>query len=142
MFRIKAIDHVVIRTLDLERMIQFYRDVLGCALERRRDDLGLVHMRAGSSLIDLVSVAGNRRSDADVPAAEGRNMEHLCLRIEPFDYQELSDHFRALGVTIGKEERHYGAEGEGASVYLNDPEGNTIELKASAVRPAAERVEN
>ncbi|HEX8456427.1 MAG TPA: VOC family protein [Pyrinomonadaceae bacterium] len=132
MFRIQAIDHVVIRALDLERMVQFYRDVLGCAVDRRRDDLGLVHMRAGNSLIDLVSVKGKLGSGADVPTAEGRNMEHLCLRIEPYDYAELSAHFQALGVAIGKEERNYGAEGTGASVYLEDPEGNTIELKASA----------
>lgn len=138
MFRIKAIDHVVIRALDLERMVEFYRDVLGCAVERRRDDLGMVHLRAGGSLIDLVSVEGKSESEGARPSVAGRNMEHLCLRIEPFDYRELSSYFKSLGVAIGREEHHYGAEGEGASVYLEDPEGNTIELKGSAARPASQ----
>lgn len=133
MFRIKGIDHVVIRALDLERMVAFYRDVLGCAVERRRDDLGLVHLRAGASLIDLVSVGGRLgRAGGAGPAAEGRNMAHLCLRVEPFDYGELSSYFAGLGVAVGGEERNYGAEGDGPSCYVSDPEGNTVELKGPA----------
>jgi glyoxylase I family protein len=87
MFRIQAIDHVVIRTPDLERMITFYSDVLGCTVEKRRDDIGLVHLRAGSSLIDLVSADGKLgQAGGAAPGVEGRNMAHLCLRIEPFEY--------------------------------------------------------
>lgn len=130
MFRIQAIDHVVIRAIDIERMIAFYRDVLGCAVERRRDDLGLVHLRAGDSLIDLISVEGRLgRAGGAAPAAEGRNMEHLCLRIEPFDYARLRIHFENAGVAISAEEQNYGAQGDGSSLYLRDPEGNAIELK-------------
>lgn len=58
MFQIKGIDHVVIRALDLNRMVSFYQNVLGCMVAKRRADLGLVHLRAGSRLIDLISVDG------------------------------------------------------------------------------------
>lgn len=133
MFRVVAIDHVVIRAADLERMVSFYRDALGCAVERRRDDLGLVHMRAGGSLIDLISVEGRLgREGGAAPGAEGRNMAHLCLRVEPFDYRRLCEHFRAFGVEVSEEQRNYGAEGEGASCYVSDPEGNVVELKEAA----------
>lgn len=135
MFNIKAIDHVVIRALDIERMVGFYRDALGCAVERRRDDLGLVHLRAGASLIDLIAVGGKLgRVGGAGPGAEGRNMAHLCLRVEPFDYRELSSHFKSLGLAVSPEEQNYGAEGDGPSFYINDPEGNTVELKGPAVK--------
>ncbi len=130
MFRVRHIDHVVIRARDLERMVAFYRDVLGCAVDRRRDDLGLVHMRAGASLIDLISVDGKLgRQGGAPPAEEGRNVDHLCLRIDPFDEAELRAHLAQHGVEAGETQSNYGAEGEGPSVYIKDPEGNTIELK-------------
>jgi catechol 2,3-dioxygenase-like lactoylglutathione lyase family enzyme len=133
MFSIKAIDHVVIRCLNLDKMVSFYCEALGCAVEKRRDDLGLVHLRAGSGLIDLISVAGKLGQMGGVaPAAEGRNMEHLCLSIEPFEIKELRAHLEGFGVLVGKEEQNYGAEGHGPSVYVIDPEGNVIELKGPA----------
>lgn len=130
MFRIGHIDHVVIRARDLERMTAFYRDVLGCAVEKRRDDLGLVHMRAGASLIDLISVDGKLgRQGGAPPAREGRNVDHFCLRVEPFDEAALRAHLKAHGVEASDAQTNYGAEGDGPSVYIEDPEGNTIELK-------------
>ncbi|MBV9924668.1 MAG: VOC family protein [Acidobacteria bacterium] len=132
MFGIKGIDHVVVRARDLERMVGFYRDVLGCAVEKRRDDLGLVHVRAGASLIDLISVDGELgRQGGAAPAAEGRNMDHLCLRVEPFDEEEIRRHLRSHGVEASQLYNNYGAEGEGPSLYLKDPEGNVIELKGA-----------
>ncbi|HEX8149873.1 MAG TPA: VOC family protein [Pyrinomonadaceae bacterium] len=134
MFRIRHIDHVVIRARDLGRMVGFYRDVLGCAVDKRRDDLGLVHMRAGASLIDLISVDGElgRRGGAP-PAEEGRNVEHLCLRVDPFDEPGLRAHLASHGVAAGETQSNYGADGEGPSLYIRDPEGNTIELKGPPV---------
>lgn len=130
MFNIQGIDHVVIRAHDLERMVAFYCDVLGCAVEHRRDDLGLVHLRAGRSLIDLISVAGElgRRGGA-AAGREGHNMDHLSLRIEPFAIDELRAHLQARGVQASDLQHNYGAEGNGPSVYLKDPEGNVVELK-------------
>ena len=139
MFQIRAIDHVVIRAIDLERSIAFYCDVLGCRIDKRNDPLGLVHLRAGSALIDLVSVDGELgRRGGDAPAANARNMDHLCLRIEPFDSNELAAHLRRHGVEVRGVGERYGAEGDGESLYLDDPEGNTIELKGPprAAHPA------
>ena len=132
MFGIRGIDHVVVRARELERMVAFYRDVLGCAVDRRRDDLGLVHLRAGASLIDLISVDGALgRKGGAAPAAEGRNMDHVCLRVEPFAEDEIRRHLRAHGVEASALYDNYGAEGDGPSLYLEDPEGNVVELKGA-----------
>jgi catechol 2,3-dioxygenase-like lactoylglutathione lyase family enzyme len=130
MFRVKGIDHVVIRVTNLEGAISFYRDALSCAVERVREELGLVHMRAGSTLIDLISVEGKLgQMGGRAPANEGRNMDHLCLRIEPFDEESLRAHLGAHGLSAGEVRMNYGAEGNGPSLYVNDPEGNVVELK-------------
>ena len=127
---VRGIDHVVIRAADLERMIAFYRDVLGCAVERRVDDLGLVQLRAGSALVDLVAVdsmLGQHWGAA--PGAEGRNMDHLCLRLERFDVEALRRHLQSHDVEVGELATRYGAEGKGPSLYIKDPEDNVVELK-------------
>ena len=130
MFQIQGLDHVVIRVSDVEEMIRFYCDVLGCSLERRLDEIGLIQLRAGAALIDLVPVEGELgRMGGTAPGEEGRNMDHLCLRIEPFDPADLADHLRGQGLEPGEVKRRYGAEGFGPSIYLEDPEGNVVELK-------------
>ena len=129
-FGLRGIDHLVLRVRDLEAMIAFYCDVLGCTVERRRDDLGLHQLRAGDSLIDLVPVDGPLgRAGGAPPGREGRNLDHFCLRVEPFDEAALRTHLAAHGVAAGALERRYGAEGEGPSIYVSDPEGNVVELK-------------
>jgi catechol 2,3-dioxygenase-like lactoylglutathione lyase family enzyme len=130
MFTIKGIDHVVIRVANLDGAVAFYRDVLGCSVDRVREELGLVHMRAGSTLIDLISVGGKLgRTGGRAPANEGRNMDHVCLRIEPFDEESLRAHLSAHGLSAGEVQMNYGAEGDGPSLYVSDPEGNVVELK-------------
>ena len=130
MIRIRDLDHLVLRVADLERVLRFYVDALGCTLERRRDDLGLVQLRAGRALIDLVPVDGPLgRAGGAPPGREGRNLDHFCLRHEPFDEAALRAHLSAHGVAAGALERRYGAEGEGLSIYVADPEGNVVELK-------------
>lgn len=129
-FRIRDIDHLVLRVVDLQAMLAFYGLVLGCPVERRQDDLGLIQLRAGRSLIDLVPVDG-KLGRAGGPAAgkEGRNLDHFCLRLEPFDEAANRTHLSAHGVSAGPLETRYGAEGQGPSIYLEDPEGNVVELK-------------
>lgn len=130
MFQVLGIDHVVLRARDLDGLARFYIEVLGCREERRQDDLGLLQLRAGRCLIDLVAVAGKLgRMGGAAPGSEGRNLDHLCLRIEPWDPAAIGAHLRAHGVAAGEVAMRYGAEGEGPSLYLSDPEGNTIELK-------------
>ncbi|MGI4717538.1 MAG: VOC family protein [Janthinobacterium lividum] len=128
--RVRGLDHIVLRVTDLDRMIAFYGDVLGCPVERRQDAIGLVQLRAGHALIDLVPVDGKLgREGGAAPGAGGRNLDHLCLRVEPFDEAAIRRHLDAHGVQAGPVESRYGAEGEGPSIYLSDPEGNTVELK-------------
>jgi glyoxylase I family protein len=129
-FALRQIDHVVLRVSDAGAMVDFYCNVLGCSVERRQDGIGLIQLRAGQSLIDLVSVDGKLgRMGGAAPGVEGRNMDHLCLRAEPFDRDAIVAHLQAHGVRIGEFGSRYGAEGEGLSQYLSDPEGNVVELK-------------
>lgn len=129
-FQLQHIDHVVLRVRDEAAMVAFYCDVLGCTVERRQDAIGLVQLRAGHSLIDLVDVEGRLgRMGGAAPGDEARNMDHLCLRAEPFDRDAIVAHLQAHGVRVGEFGSRYGAEGEGPSQYLFDPEGNVVELK-------------
>ncbi len=131
--RAAGLDHVVLRVADLERSAAFYRDVLGCAVEKWQPELGLLQLRAGSALIDLVTLDGPiGREGGSGPAREGRNLDHFCLRLERFDETLLREHLAAYGVEAGKTADRYGAEGYGASIYIRDPDGNTVELKAPA----------
>ena len=128
--RITHIDHLVLRVVDLERVLHFYCEVLGCRVERRLNDAGLVQLRAGASLIDLVPVKSPLgRSGGGPPQPQGRNLDHFCLRVEPFNELEIRRHLQAHGIEAGPSETRYGAEGNGPSIYLRDPEGNTVELK-------------
>ena len=133
-FSVQRIDHVVLRVRNLPHSVDFYRQVLGCTVERRRDHLGLVHLRAGASMIDLVSLDGTLgRHGGAGPGPEGRNVDHLCLRIEPFDEATLVAHLAAQGVQVrAPAEVNFGAEGDGLSLYCKDPDGNTVELKEPA----------
>jgi glyoxylase I family protein len=130
---IREIDHVVLRVVNLERVQRFYREVLGCEEVRRQIDIGLVQLRAGSAMLDLVPVDGKLgRMGGAAPGREGRNVDHVCFRVDPFDETAIRAHLAAHGVEAGPVESRFGAEGEGPSIYLHDPEGNMIELKGPA----------
>ncbi len=130
MIRIREIDHLVLRVVDLDLMLRFYCDVLGCTVERRQDSIGLVQLRAGRSLVDLVPVDGKLGGAGGAPPGkEGRNLDHFCFRLEPFDESAIRRHLGLKGVEAGAVASRYGAEGEGPSIYLTDPAGNTVELK-------------
>lgn len=130
MFQPLGIDHIVLRVTDLDRMLTFYCEVLGCHVERREDKIGLIQLRAGSALIDLVPVDSELgRPGGAAPGAEGRNLDHFCLRIEPFEEDAIRDHLARHGIDAGPVKSRYGAEGIGPSIYIEDPEGNVVELK-------------
>lgn len=133
---IRGLDHLVLRIRDEQAMLAFYCEALGCELEKRQDELGLIQLRAGDALIDLVPVDGPLgRHGGPAPhsgasqARDGHNLDHFCLRLAPFDEAAIRRHLAAHGVEAGETRRRYGAEGYGPSIYLQDPEGNTVELK-------------
>ncbi|MFM0722448.1 VOC family protein [Paraburkholderia strydomiana] len=134
---IREIDHVVIRATDVETMTRFYCDVLGCSLEKEQRELGLTQLRAGRSLIDLLQVGGKLDHAENGAPGTGRNMDHVCLRVEPFDAEALKTHLTGHGTRLGEQALRYGADGFGQSLYLFDPEGNMVELKGP---PEAARV--
>lgn len=135
MIRIREIDHLVLRVADLDTMLRFYCDTLGCTVVRRRDDIGLVQLRAGRSMLDLVPVDGKLgRAGGASPGREGRNVDHFCFRVDPFDEAAIRATLAARGVQAGPVESRFGAEGEGPSMYLEDPEGNVVELKGPPSR--------
>lgn len=130
MIKIRDIDHVVLRVVDLTAMLRFYCEGLGCHVERRQDEIGLVQLRAGRSMLDLVPVDGKLgRAGGAAPGKEGHNVDHLCFRVEPFDETAIRAHLASLGIEAGPTAARYGAEGEGPSIYLSDPQGNVVELK-------------
>jgi glyoxylase I family protein len=130
MLNLRGIDHVVLRVTDIEVMRRFYCDILGATHVAYRAQFGMSHLRVGESMIDLVEVNGPLgKSGGAAPGSEGRNMDHLCLRVEPFDQQSIVTHLERHGVKIGDIRNRFGAEGNGTSIYITDPEGNTVELK-------------
>ena len=130
MIKILGIDHVVLRTTRLDDMLGFYCDVLNCEIERELPELGLVQLRAGSALIDLVPFDSELgKAGGAPPRQDGRNMDHLCRCIESMPESELAEYLRSQGVDVPQFADRYGAQGHGRSVYINDPEGNVVELK-------------
>ena len=129
--RILGLDHIVIRTRQTAAMREFYCTVLGCTPERElTPEFGLIQLRAGSALIDLVPVDSELgRVGGAPPGAEGHNVDHFCLRVEPFDEQVIGRRLADFGVPCEPSARRYGADGFGPSIYIKDPDGNTVELK-------------
>lgn len=121
-FSIEKLDHIVLNTIDTEKSLAFYIDILGCELIRKIDEPEIYQLRAGDSLIDIKPV-GQR--DPHV------NLDHFCLRIKPFEPEVLFPYLGRKGVPYGKVEQRNGATGFGNSVYIEDPDGNCIELKAA-----------
>ncbi|WP_454759211.1 VOC family protein [Caulobacter segnis] len=125
-----GIDHVVLRVRDRAVAEAFYIDVIGCALERRQDKIGMTQLRAGSSLIDLVEIDGVLgKQGGAAPGAGGRNLDHFCIAIEGFDLETVKAELIAKGVDLGDEGDRFGASGLSVSIYLKDPDGNGLELR-------------
>jgi catechol 2,3-dioxygenase-like lactoylglutathione lyase family enzyme len=130
---IRCIDHVVLRVADLGRSLHFYCEILGCAEERRLEALGLVQLRAGASLIDLVGIDSPLGKLGGAPpgkaGAGGRNVDHFALQLESCDETSIRSLLGSHGVEPGEVGERYGAEGVGPSMYIQDPDGNVVELK-------------
>ena len=134
-YRTKGLDHVVLRAKDIDRMLGFYRDVLGLPIAKHNKPLGLWHLKAGSSMIDLVDMFGPLGKAGGPTPGEARNVDHLALKIEPFDETAILAYFDSKGVSAEPAKTRFGADGDGPSIYLSDPEGNGVELKGMARAP-------
>ena len=119
--RVKAFDHLVLNVRDVERALEFYSGTLGLAEERvgewRAGKVPFPSVRVNeSTIIDLV----------DRPRGES-NVDHICLVVDPVDWQQVIDS-GVFTVLEGPVDR-FGARGDGQSVYVQDPDGNTVELR-------------
>ncbi|MYH36600.1 MAG: VOC family protein [Rhodospirillaceae bacterium] len=127
---IKGLDHIVLRVRDIDVMLRYYGDVLGCTLEKVQEDIGLWQMRAGDALIDFAPVDGQiGRQKGPAPGPEGHNQDHFCLLVDPWDEAAIRSALEVRGCDVEAAAVRYGATGYGPSIYLTDPEGNTVELK-------------
>ncbi len=135
-FTLRRLDHVVLRVRDVELMLDFYCRVLGCLVEKTQKTIGLWQLRAGESLIDLVDSNGTiGRTGGAAPGVEAHNVDHVCLSVDGYDETAITEFLATQNVRIGEIGMRYGAEGNGPSIYLYDPEGNMIELKGPPVSP-------
>lgn len=133
--RILGLDHVVLRTAQLPQMLAFYRDVLGCPLEKVQEALGLWQLRAGAALIDLLDCsAAHAERNGAVADGAARNVDHFCLELAVWDETALCSWLAAHGVRVGASGERYGARGSGPSLYVFDPDGNQVELKGPAAQ--------
>lgn len=122
-FKVAELDHVVLRCRDRDRAYDFYTRILGLVEERRIEQIGLIQLRAGRSMVDLVPAAHPRSEEA-------LNVDHVCLAIAASDMTEVARYLRENAVeVIGEPAMRYGAHGQGLSLYARDPEGNVVELK-------------
>ncbi len=132
MFELAGIDHIVLRTTKLSAMTHFYCDILGCSIERETaEGIGLTQLRVGSSLIDLVVVDSQLGVlGGGAPTLTENNLDHFCLQLKPISEVEIKQYLLSHGVSVDDFSKRYGAQGFGPSLYIKDPEGNTVELKS------------
>ena len=124
-------DHIVIRVKDIEGAIKFYTEILG--LEPHRVD----EYRAGEvpfpcARINSETIIDLKPWPDEEPVRDGRrNLDHYCLALEPTDMEELSSYLREQGVTVTSNSpvQRSGARGMATSIYIEDWEGNQIELR-------------
>jgi catechol 2,3-dioxygenase-like lactoylglutathione lyase family enzyme len=121
MVRVRAFDHVVLNVADVERSLAWYCGELG--LEPMRVD----DWRAGKVFFPSVRVSEDTIIDLLAVEPSGNNIDHICLVIDPVDLDELAASGR-FEVVDGPGPR-FGARGEGTSLYVHDPDGNTVELR-------------
>jgi catechol 2,3-dioxygenase-like lactoylglutathione lyase family enzyme len=119
--RVTGLDHVVLNVADVERSLAFYCDELGLAPERVEE------WRRGEILFPSVRVDGSTIIDLLAAPRTGENADHLCLVADPVDLDALKASGR-FEVVDGPATR-FGARGEGTSLYVKDPDGNTVELR-------------
>jgi len=118
--RVTGFDHIVLRVADVEKSLAFYCDELGLTPER------VDEWRRGEVLFPSVRIDTTTVVDLFAAERDGQNLDHFCLVIEPTDLDALAARFPGAVRADGL----FGAQGFASSVYLQDPDGNTIELRS------------
>ncbi|HEY3834736.1 MAG TPA: VOC family protein [Acidimicrobiia bacterium] len=130
---VTGLDHIVLVSADVERSLAFYTGVLGLEPERlsewRRGEVPFPSVRiTPTTIIDLFPASMASHPPAD-PAIPGRNLDHMCLVIEPTDLDALASS-GTVDVVSGPTDGLFGAQGYARSLYVRDPDGNTVELRS------------
>lgn len=127
---VTGLDHIVLATSDVDRSLGFYRNVLGLQGERvdewRAGAVPFPSVRIdATTIIDLFPVS---HAD-DLDGAIRQNLDHLCVTIEPTDLAALAESGQ-VNVVRGPQDHLFGAQGYATSLYIADPDGNTVELRS------------
>ncbi|MFX4219662.1 MAG: VOC family protein [Thalassobaculum sp.] len=123
-----GLDHVVIRARDIDAMLGFYRDVLGLKVAKHNEPLGLWHLDAGGSMIDLVDMNGKLGQAGGPAPGAAPNVDHVAIKLAMFDEAAITAYLSAKGVECEPAKTRFGARGDGPSIYMKDPDGNGVEL--------------
>ncbi|WP_394175942.1 VOC family protein [Thalassotalea litorea] len=132
------IDHIVLNAQQSpQEMLNFYCQVLGCVVERQEPEFHLTQLRAGFSIIDLLTgpnQAEHIQAAKDIDRSKP-NVDHFCLTVNETIDAQLLEWFADHGIECSDIHDNYGAQGFGESVYIKDPLGNTIEIKTMKPAP-------
>ncbi|MFF7685543.1 VOC family protein [Streptomyces syringium] len=119
--RVIGFDHLVLNVSDIERSLAFYLGPLGL------EPVRVEEWRAGKVSFPSVRVAEGTIIDLfERPRGES-NVDHICLVVEPLDWQEVVD--SGVFTVVDGPGSRFGARGDGESLYVLDPDGNTVELR-------------
>jgi catechol 2,3-dioxygenase-like lactoylglutathione lyase family enzyme len=116
-----GIDHVVLKVRDVERSVEWYRDLLGLEPERleewRRQEVLFVSLRVdGTTLVDLLQ-----------GESDGVNVDHVAFLVQPTDLQAVVE--SGVFEVVMEPSTLFGAQGNGTGVYVRDPDGHLVELR-------------
>jgi len=130
MFKIKRLDHLVIKTTNIKEMMSFYCFILGYKIQRDSlKETGLLELSAGESMIDLFDSKHESNLNRLSGESKNNNIDHFCILLDNFDETDIKVHLKSFGVACSEIEMNYGSSGYGPSVYIHDPDGNKVELK-------------
>ena len=128
--KITEMDHIVLRTRDVEQSLRFYTEVLGLQAERveqwRAGEVRFPSARINPDTIIDFFASDSIPEDRDAP----RNQDHYCMVIDHTDMEALKTKFEEIGVEIqAGPGKRWGSHGDGISLYIYDPDNNVVELR-------------
>jgi catechol 2,3-dioxygenase-like lactoylglutathione lyase family enzyme len=132
MFTVTGMDHIVLKVRDMDRVLDFYLNVLGLKGERleefRQGRVPFPSVRINhDTIIDLFPV---QASADDVPDARSSDLDHFCLVVDQTDMSQVVAYLQRHGVAIQQGPvTRWGAHGNGTSIYFSDPENRQIEIR-------------